>query len=43
MKRISYIENHWPYFLGFGFLLSFLSTMSSTVVRFVAQVSQSKT
>jgi len=32
VKRISYIENHWPYFLGFGFLLSFLSTMSSTVV-----------
>ncbi|XP_065056130.1 etoposide-induced protein 2.4 homolog [Rhopilema esculentum] len=32
VKRISYVENHWPYFLGFGFLLAVLSTSSSTVI-----------
>eukprot|EP00794_Sanderia_malayensis_P011130 gene11130-12301_t len=32
VKRVSYIENHWPYFFGFGFLLASLSTISSTVI-----------
>jgi len=32
VKRISFIENNWPYFVGFGTLLSVLTTVTSSAV-----------
>jgi len=31
-KRLTYVENNWPYFLGFGFPLAVLTSMSESVV-----------
>ena len=31
-KRLTYVENNWPYFLGFGFPLAVLTNMSESVV-----------
>ncbi|XP_022327779.2 etoposide-induced protein 2.4 homolog [Crassostrea virginica] len=31
-KRLAYIESFWPYFLGFGIPLAFLTSMSASVV-----------
>lgn len=30
-KRLTYIETHWPYFLGFGTILTILTQLSSSV------------
>lgn len=31
-KRLAYIESYWPYFLGFGIPLAFLTSMSASAV-----------
>jgi etoposide-induced 2.4 mRNA len=31
-KRLTYVENNWPYFLGFGAPLAVLTNMSESVV-----------
>lgn len=34
-KRLTYIENHWPYFLGFGTILTILTQLTSSIfIRF---------
>lgn len=34
-KRLTHIENHWPYFFGFGLPLAILTSLpSSTLVRY---------
>lgn len=34
-KRLTYIENHWPYFVGFGMPLAVLTSLpSSALVRY---------
>lgn len=30
-KRLTYIETHWPYFLGFGTILTILTQLSSSI------------
>ncbi|XP_055300251.1 etoposide-induced protein 2.4 homolog [Sitodiplosis mosellana] len=30
-KRLTYIENHWPYFLGFGTILTILTQLTSSI------------
>lgn len=30
-KRLTYIEKHWPYFLGFGTILTILTQMTSSI------------
>merc|ERR1712018_350180 len=32
-KRLTYVENNWPYFLGFGFPLAVLTSMSDSIVN----------
>ena len=32
VKRLSYVENFWPYFAGFGVLLTLLTNLSSSTV-----------
>jgi len=31
-KRVSYIENHWPYFIGFGFPMALLASLPSSII-----------
>jgi len=31
-KRLTYVENNWPYFLGFGFPLAVLTNMSESLI-----------
>ena len=32
VRRIGYVENNWPYFLGFGMLLTTLTNLASSAV-----------